>query len=52
MAEKPLIWVVDDDAAIRELLSFMVAEDGYRVESFLSGTEVLAAAGPAPGGPG
>ena len=48
MAEKPLVWIVDDDAAIRELLSFMVTEDGHRVESFLSGAEVLAAAGPPP----
>jgi|APFre7841882724_1041349.scaffolds.fasta_scaffold28217_2 DNA-binding NtrC family response regulator len=48
MAEKPLVWIVDDDAAIRELLSFMVAEDGCRVESFLSGAEVLAASGPTP----
>jgi len=48
MAEKPLVWIVDDDAAIKELLSFMVAEDGCRVESFLSGAEVLAASGPAP----
>jgi DNA-binding NtrC family response regulator len=48
MAEQPLVWIVDDDAAIRELLSFMVAEDGCRVESFLSGAEVLAAAAPPP----
>jgi DNA-binding NtrC family response regulator len=48
MAEQPLVWIVDDDAAIRELLSFMVAEDGCRVESFLSGAEVLAAPGPTP----
>ena len=48
MAEQPLVWIVDDDAAIRELLSFMVAEDGCRVESFLSGAEVLAASGPTP----
>ena len=48
MAEKPLVWIVDDDAAIRELLSFMVTEDGHRVESFLSGADVLAAAGPPP----
>jgi DNA-binding NtrC family response regulator len=48
MAEKPLVWIVDDDAAIRELLSYMVSGDGYRVEAFLSGTEVLAAAGPTP----
>ena len=48
MAKQPLVWIVDDDAAIRELLSFMVAEDGCRVEAFLSGAEVLAASGPTP----
>jgi len=48
MAEQPLVWIVDDDAAIRELLSFMVTEDGCRVESFLSGADVLAAAAPPP----
>ena len=48
MAEQPLVWIVDDDAAIRELLSFMVTEDGCRVESFLSGADVLAAVAPPP----
>jgi len=48
MTEQPLVWIVDDDAAIRELLSFMVTEDGCRVESFLSGADVLAAAAPPP----
>ena len=48
MAEQPLVWIVDDDAAIRELLSFMVTEDGCRVESFLSGADVLVAAAPPP----
>ena len=48
MAEKPLVWIVDDDAAIRELLSFMVTEDGCRGESFLSGADVLAAVAPPP----
>jgi DNA-binding NtrC family response regulator len=39
---------VDDDAAIRELLSFMVTDDGYQVETFASGGEVLASSDPAP----
>ena len=44
MADQPRVWIVDDDPAIRELLSFMVAEDGYQVEPFASGGEVLATA--------
>jgi len=48
MAEKELIWLVDDDAAIRELISFMVSEAGYRVDVFASGPEVLADAGSPP----
>jgi len=48
MAEKELIWLVDDDAAIRELISFIVSEAGYRVEVFASGPEVLADAGAPP----
>jgi DNA-binding NtrC family response regulator len=48
MTNQPLVWIVDDDPAIRELLSFMVAEDGYRVEGFASGAEVLATSDPPP----
>ena len=48
MAGNELIWLVDDDAAIRELISFMVSEAGYRVEVFASGREVLADAGTPP----
>jgi len=48
MTDQLLVWIVDDDPAIRELLSFMVAEDGYRVEGFGSGAEVLATSDPAP----
>ncbi len=48
MAEQSLVFIVDDDGAIRELLSFLVAQDGHRVECFASGGEVLAAAGPPP----
>jgi len=48
MTGKPAVWIVDDDAAIRQLLSFLVSEDGYQVECFVSGTEVLAASSEAP----
>ncbi len=43
MADQPLVWIVDDDPAIRELLSYMVSQDGYEIEAFASGAEVLAA---------
>ena len=48
MADSALVWVVDDDPAIRELLSFMVSGAGYQVELFASGAEVLARHGPPP----
>ena len=48
MAGKKKIWVVDDDPAIRELLTFMVTEAGYEVDAFASGAEVLASSGAAP----
>ena len=48
MADKELVWVVDDDPAIRELLSFIVTEAGYAVDAFSSGAEVLANSGRPP----
>ena len=48
MADKAMIWVVDDDPAIRELLSFIVGEAGYEVDAFASGAEVLANSGAIP----
>jgi DNA-binding NtrC family response regulator len=48
MADNALIWIVDDDAAIRELLSFIVTEAGYEVDAFSSGAEVLARSGQPP----
>jgi DNA-binding NtrC family response regulator len=48
MAGNELIWVVDDDPAIRELLSFIVTEAEYTVEAFASGAEVLAHSGQPP----
>jgi DNA-binding NtrC family response regulator len=46
--EKKVVWVVDDDPAIRELLTFIVSEAGYEVDSFASGAEVLASSGHPP----
>ena len=48
MAVNELIWVVDDDPAIRELLSFIVTEAGYEVDAFASGAEVLVHSGKIP----
>jgi len=48
MADSALVWIVDDDPAIRELLSFMVTGAGYDVELFASGAEVLASHGEPP----
>jgi len=48
MAANEIIWVVDDDPAIRELLSFIVTDAGYQADSFSSGAEVLANSGPPP----
>jgi DNA-binding NtrC family response regulator len=48
MAGKKTIWVVDDDSAIRELLTFIVTEAGYEVDAFASGAEVLASSGEPP----
>jgi len=42
------VWLVDDDAAIRELLTFIVSSAGYRTDAFSSGREVLACAEPPP----
>jgi DNA-binding NtrC family response regulator len=48
MSDKKMVWVVDDDPAIRELLTFMVTEAGYEVDAFASGAEVLASSGETP----
>jgi len=42
------VWVVDDDAAIRELLGYMLERAGFAVEAFASGADVLAVAGRVP----
>lgn len=38
---KRRIFVVDDDVSIREILSLMVRDAGYSVESFSSGKEMM-----------
>jgi len=48
MSQKETVWVVDDDPAIRKLLSFILESAGFEVEAFGSGAEALAATGPAP----
>ncbi len=48
MSEGGQVWVVDDDPAVRELLTFMLESAGFAVEAFSSGREVLACSGPLP----
>jgi two-component system, LuxR family, response regulator FixJ len=50
MAEPSAVYVVDDDAAVRDAVSILLAARGLSVGSFASGTEFLATApGLAPG---
>jgi two-component system response regulator AtoC len=49
MTDDALVWVVDDEPAIRELIAVIVSTAGYRVETFSGGAEVLACADPPPG---
>ena len=39
--DKPLVYVVDDDEAIRRSAGFMLKTSGFRVRSFESGLELL-----------
>lgn len=39
----PLIFVIEDDADIREVLSALLSDEGYTVRSWASGVEALAA---------
>ncbi len=48
MTQSTLVWIVDDDPAIRELFSFIVSDAGYEIDGFASGAEVLAHSGPPP----
>ena len=45
---KPLVYVVDDDAAVLGSLRFLLETDGFAVRTFRSGTALLNAGG-APG---
>ena len=45
MSEKPLVYVVDDDEAIRRSISFLLKTSGYAVKAYASGAEFLAEAG-------
>jgi DNA-binding NtrC family response regulator len=49
MSQDTVVWVVDDEPAIRELLTVIVSAAGYRVESFAGGAEVLACSEGPPG---
>lgn len=42
--DKPLVYIVDDDEAIRRSASFMLKTSGFRVSSYDSGTAFLKAA--------
>ena len=43
--EQRLVHLVDDDAAIRRSVGFMLKTSGHRVETYESGTELLKSAG-------
>lgn len=45
MSNKPLVYVVDDDEAIRRSISFLLKTSGYAVKAYASGAEFLAEAG-------
>lgn len=45
MSDKPLVYVVDDDEAIRRSISFLLKTSGYAVKAYASGAEFLAEAG-------
>jgi DNA-binding NtrC family response regulator len=48
MGKAKKVWVIDDEPAIRELLTVIVTTSGYEVEAFSGGAEVLACADPPP----
>jgi DNA-binding NtrC family response regulator len=48
MTDTTTVWVVDDDPAIRELLSVIVTAAGHDVTTFAGGAEVLACSDPPP----
>jgi DNA-binding NtrC family response regulator len=48
MTKSHRVWVVDDEPAIRELLTVLVESAGCEAETFAGGAEVLACADPPP----
>ncbi len=48
MSERGTVWIVDDDHAVRELLTFIIESADLEIEAFASGREVLAHPGPFP----
>jgi two-component system response regulator FixJ len=46
MSTEPVVFVVDDDDAVRESLEFSLKLAGHRVEGFASATDFLASDGP------
>ncbi|MFL6857909.1 MAG: response regulator transcription factor [Allosphingosinicella sp.] len=45
-----VVHLVDDDAAVRRSVSFMLRTSGYTVKTYVSGAEILASAATLPGG--
>jgi two-component system response regulator FixJ len=45
-----VVHLVDDDAAVRRSVSFMLRTSGYTVKTYVSGAEILASAASLPGG--
>lgn len=43
-AERPVVFVVDDDASVRRALDRLLRAEGFQVETFASGSEFLSAA--------
>ena len=50
MHTQPTVYVVDDDAALRESLAFLIESVGLKVRTFASGTDFLAGVSPDAGG--
>src|ERR1700733_2410949 len=49
MSAETIVFVVDDDAAVRESLTMLLKLSGYRVDAYDSATRFLSEAKPAPG---
>lgn len=45
MMTEPIVYLVDDEPAVRRSIGFMLRTSGYRVEAFASGEEFLRAVG-------